>query len=93
MTLNTPFSLSQLWNNKGDGCKHYDCLTISGGVHMNKQRAHEIVSSPEMVRVTYNGEPIYIQNVDEKQDTARIYPLDQPENEQSVPLNLLQEES
>lgn len=60
---------------------------------MNKQRARDIVSSPDTVRVTYNGEPIYIQNVDEEQDTARIYPLDQPENEQSVPLNLLKEES
>lgn len=59
---------------------------------MNKQRAEEIVSSPDMVRVTYNGDPIYIQNVDDKQDTARIYPLDDPENEQSVPLNLLKEE-
>ena len=60
---------------------------------MNNQRAQEIASSPEMVNVTYNGMPIYIQHVDEKNETARIYPLDQPENEQSVPLSSLVENS
>lgn len=60
---------------------------------MNIQRAQEIAVSPAMVDVTYNGTPIYIQHVDEKNDTARIYPLDQPENEQSVPLSSLVESS
>ncbi|PWA10327.1 small acid-soluble spore protein H [Pueribacillus theae] len=58
---------------------------------MNKQRAQEIVNSPEMVRVTYNGVPIFIQNVNENNETARIYPLDEPQNEQEVPLNQLAE--
>ena len=58
---------------------------------MNKQRAKEIVEEPVMVKVTYNGKPIYIQNVDDASDTARIYPLDQPENEQNVPLDMLTE--
>lgn len=53
---------------------------------MNKQRAEEIVASPTMINVTYNGAPIYIQNVDEKNETARIYPLDEPSSEQDVPL-------
>ncbi|MDQ0215339.1 small acid-soluble spore protein H (minor) [Oikeobacillus pervagus] len=56
---------------------------------MNIQRAKEIASSPVMANVTYNGTSIYIQNVDEQNQTARIYPLDQPENEQSVSLNQL----
>lgn len=60
---------------------------------MNNQRAQEIAVSPAMVDVTYNGTPIYIQHVDEKNETARIYPLDQPENEQSVPLSSLVENS
>lgn len=60
---------------------------------MNNQRAQEIAVSPVMVDVTYNGTPIYIQHVDEKNETARIYPLDQPENEQSVPLSSLVESS
>ncbi len=60
---------------------------------MNNQRAQEIADSPTMVDVTYNGTPIYIQHVDEKNETARIYPLDNPENEQSVPLSSLVERS
>ncbi|GAA4838329.1 small acid-soluble spore protein H [Paenibacillus vulneris] len=59
---------------------------------MNKQRAQEIASSPDMVHVTCDGVPIYIQHVDEQNETARIYPLDQPENEQTVALSSLQEQ-
>ncbi|TYR80634.1 small acid-soluble spore protein H [Priestia megaterium] len=58
---------------------------------MNKQRAQEIAASPVMANVTYNDVPIYIQNVDENNETARIYPLDEPNNEQDVPLlNLIE---
>lgn len=59
---------------------------------MNKQRAQEIASSPVMANVTYNGTPVYIQNVDENRGTARIYPLDQPEQEQEVSVNELMEQ-
>jgi small acid-soluble spore protein H (minor) len=59
---------------------------------MNKQRAIEITNSPVMVNVTYNGIPIYIQHVDETNETARIYPFNQPEKEQEVSLNSLNEE-
>nr|MDH3153688.1 small acid-soluble spore protein H [Bacillus licheniformis]MDH3164296.1 small acid-soluble spore protein H [Bacillus licheniformis] len=58
---------------------------------MNTRRAQEIVESPDMVDVTYNGRPIYIQRVDEQNETARIFPLGQPENEQEVPLANLKE--
>ncbi|MCP3772291.1 small acid-soluble spore protein H [Paenibacillus sp. MZ04-78.2] len=58
---------------------------------MNKQRAQEIAASPVMANVTYEGVPIYIQHVDEEQESARIYPLGQPEQEQEVPLNSLVE--
>ena len=58
---------------------------------MNKQRAQEIVASPVMINVTYNEVPIYIQHVDENNETARIYPLDEPMNEQEVPLSNLNE--
>ncbi|MBP1154994.1 MULTISPECIES: small acid-soluble spore protein H [unclassified Paenibacillus] len=58
---------------------------------MNKLRASEIASSPVMANVTYEGIPIYIQHVDKQSETARIYPLGQPENEQQVPLNILVE--
>ncbi|WJE51094.1 small acid-soluble spore protein H [Bacillus cereus] len=56
---------------------------------MNKQRAQEIAASPIMANVTYNGVPIYIQNVDENNETARIYPLNKPQNEQEIPLSNL----
>jgi len=56
---------------------------------VNKQRAQEIASSPVMANVIYNGTPVYIQNVDENRETARIYPLDQPEKEQEVSVNEL----
>ncbi|WP_028392457.1 small acid-soluble spore protein H [Bacillus cihuensis] len=58
---------------------------------MNKQRAQEIAASPVMANVTYNGVPIYIQNVDENNEIARIYPLDEPKNEQDIPLSNLKE--
>ncbi len=56
---------------------------------MNIQRAKDIASSPVMANVTYDGMPIYIQQVNEHDNTVRIYPLDQPQNEQSVPINSL----
>jgi len=56
---------------------------------MNKQRAQEIATSSILANVTYNEVPIYIQNVNENNETARIYPLDEPENEQNVPLTNL----
>ena len=56
---------------------------------MIKQRAQEIAASPVMANVTYNEVPIYIQNVDENNETARIYPLAEPKKEQDVPLSNL----
>lgn len=37
---------------------------------MHRQRAEEMVHSPEMHHVTYNGKPIYIQHVDMDNQTA-----------------------
>lgn len=58
---------------------------------MNKLRAQEMMESGEMKHVTYNGERIYIQHVDPKNNTARIYPLDDPGKEMEVPLSQLVE--
>jgi small acid-soluble spore protein H (minor) len=58
---------------------------------MNTQRAKEIAASPVMANVTYNGKPIYIQQVDEQNGTATIYPLDEPKNVQTVSVNSLLE--
>lgn len=57
---------------------------------MDRQRAKQISESPEMKKVTFNGKQVFIQNVNDN-DTARIYPLDQPENEQDVALSQLEE--
>jgi small acid-soluble spore protein H (minor) len=58
---------------------------------INVQRAQEIVESPVMANVTYQGTQVYIQNIDEGTEIARIYPLGNPESEQSVPLSDLEE--
>ncbi|MFC4023363.1 small acid-soluble spore protein H [Oceanobacillus longus] len=59
---------------------------------MNIQRAEEIVQSPDLVNVTYNGEKIYIQHVDDQNQLARIYPLDNPQKEFDVQIEKLTEE-
>ena len=59
---------------------------------MNGQRAQEIASSPIMANVTYNGEGIYIEHVDEQNGTARIHSLDDPNNKQSVSVTSLYEQ-
>ncbi|GED57715.1 small acid-soluble spore protein H [Brevibacillus formosus] len=58
---------------------------------MNKQRAKEIAASPVMANVTCDGIPVYIQHIDDDNDMARIYPLDQPDQEMSVPVASLRE--
>ncbi|GAA4701973.1 small acid-soluble spore protein H [Brevibacillus fulvus] len=58
---------------------------------MDIGRAKEIAASPVMANVLYNGVPVYIQRVDEANETARIFPLDEPQKEQDVPLYTLEE--
>ena len=58
---------------------------------MNTQRAKEIAESPVMANVTYNGSRIYIQNIDDSNELARIYSLDDPQNEQEVAIKDLME--
>ncbi len=59
---------------------------------MNVGRAKEIAESVDMINVTYDGNPVIIQHVDEATKMARIYSRKDPENEQDVPvLNLIEE--
>ncbi|GAF64640.1 acid-soluble spore protein H [Bacillus sp. TS-2] len=58
---------------------------------MNIMRAKEIAESPIMANVTYDGTPIYIQHVNEGSKTARVYSLENPDNELEVSLNNLME--
>lgn len=56
---------------------------------MNKQRGKVIASSPIMANVTYNGTQIYIESINEINNTANIHFLNQPERKQKVSLNSL----
>ncbi|MGG3113214.1 H-type small acid-soluble spore protein [Bacillus velezensis] len=58
---------------------------------MNTQRAKDISESAAMAYVTYEGVPIYIQHVNEDKETARIFPIGNPQFEQEVLLSDLQE--
>lgn len=58
---------------------------------MDKGRAKEIASSPEMVDVTYDGRSVYIEDVNPNRDTASIHFLDQPHYSQEVNVTQLVE--
>lgn len=58
---------------------------------MNIKRAREISASPIMTKVSYNGTPIYIENVDDN-NTATVHPLDNPGRRQKVSLSALTEQ-
>jgi small acid-soluble spore protein H (minor) len=58
---------------------------------MDTRRASEIASSPDMIDVIYDGEPIYIENVNSAKDTASIHFLSRPEHSEEVSLTKLVE--
>jgi small acid-soluble spore protein H (minor) len=59
---------------------------------MEVVRAKQIAESGKIVPVTYEGQQVMIQHVDEKREMARIYLKNKPEEEMEVPVRLLQEE-
>lgn len=59
---------------------------------MNAQRAQQISDSQEMVSVSYNGQNVYIEHVDQQNGMATIHPLDNPNNKQSVSVESLVEQ-
>jgi small acid-soluble spore protein H (minor) len=59
---------------------------------MDSKRAQEIASSPTMANVTYNGQSIYIEHVDQQNGTATIHPLDDPNTKQSISVTSLEEQ-
>lgn len=58
---------------------------------MDVSRAAEIVQSPQRIEVEFQGMPIWIDEVDERSKTARVYPENNPEAKQTVPVEELQE--
>jgi small acid-soluble spore protein H (minor) len=59
---------------------------------MDAKRAQEISASPDMVNVTCNGKPVYIEHVDQEAGTATIHNLNDPNNKESVSVSSLSEE-
>lgn len=59
---------------------------------MDSQRAQEISSSSVMSNVTYNGQAIYIEHVDQQKGMATIHPLDEPNKKQTVSVTSLVEQ-
>ncbi|WP_240374938.1 H-type small acid-soluble spore protein [Bacillus piscicola] len=59
---------------------------------MEAQRAQEILSMDSMVDVTYNGEKVYIEHVDQGTKQATVHPLDSPDIKQNVSVNELTEQ-
>ncbi|MGO4888389.1 H-type small acid-soluble spore protein [Anaerobacillus sp. MEB173] len=59
---------------------------------MDIMRAQQIIESPEEIIVRYNGTPVWIQNVDDKSETARVYTREKPDDEMTVPIHELVEQ-
>ncbi|SDL92411.1 H-type small acid-soluble spore protein [Sediminibacillus halophilus] len=58
---------------------------------MESQRAKAIRQSQDLIKVTYQGNPVYIQEVDEQNGTAQVYALENPESKQQVSIEQLHE--
>lgn len=59
---------------------------------MDAKRAQEISSSPIMANVSYNGDKVYIEHVDQNNGLATIHPLDNPTTKQSISVAELKEQ-
>lgn len=58
---------------------------------MDTRRAEEIVSSPVMADVTYNGSKVYMEQVNERRNSCVVHYLDKPDHKLNVPLSNLVE--
>lgn len=58
---------------------------------MNINRAQQIVDSTKDIEVQYNGTSIWIQNINQTEETARVYPRQNPEQEMTVNVQELEE--
>jgi small acid-soluble spore protein H (minor) len=58
---------------------------------MNIGRAKQIVESPDEIEVHHQGTPVWIQNLNEAEATARVYTREQPDNEKVVSVGELEE--
>lgn len=58
---------------------------------MKNKRAKEIADSPDMIKVTYNGIPVYIEDINEDNNIAKIRFLDQSNKIDEVSITNLEE--
>ena len=58
---------------------------------MDAKRAQEIANSPIMANVSYNGNYVYIEHVDQEKQIATVHPLNDPQFKQSVSVETLEE--
>ncbi|WP_352418892.1 H-type small acid-soluble spore protein [Proteiniborus sp.] len=58
---------------------------------MHNKRAKEIVDSPNMIKVTFNGIPVYIEDVNEDNYIAKIRFLDGSNKIDEVSITNLEE--
>lgn len=59
---------------------------------MDTQRAQEISNSKNMISVSYNGNPVYLEHVDQSNGHVTIHQLDDPTSKQSVAVTELIEQ-
>jgi small acid-soluble spore protein H (minor) len=58
---------------------------------MDVNRVEEILNSPEKITVTYQGDPVWIQSVNDITQIANVSTMDNQKDKKSVPVSELQE--
>ncbi|MXQ53224.1 H-type small acid-soluble spore protein [Shimazuella alba] len=58
---------------------------------MDVKRVEEILESPDKITVTYKGESVWIQSVNEVAQIADVHRVGNSDDEMTVPVNELQE--
>ena len=72
---------------------NFKTYRISKGADtMDAKRAQEISASQIMASVSFNGEPVYIEHVDQSNGQVTIHPLANPSSKQSVAVTELAEQ-
>ncbi|AUS09104.1 H-type small acid-soluble spore protein [Laceyella sacchari] len=59
---------------------------------MQIDRAKEILQSPEKIAVTYRGEPVWIEMVDESAEKVRVHSESNPQEVKILPVHDLDEQ-
>lgn len=59
---------------------------------MDVNRAEEILRSPDNITVTFQGDPVWIQSVNDVTQIANVYTIGNKKEEKMVPVSELQEQ-